>query len=192
MDEQTANREEGRAAMPPATPAELLALLDTLGMKTTTHEHEPVFTVEESEHVTAMIPGAHTKNLFVKDKKDNFFLIIAGNKVRIPLNRIHTLIGAQSRVSFGNAEKLMAFLGVTPGSVNAFAPMNDHDSRVKVVIDKPLLEHEWINCHPLINDKTTTISRDDLLRFLDHVGHPPLVVQLSEPEEAGGNTDSRQ
>ncbi|WP_075998223.1 prolyl-tRNA synthetase associated domain-containing protein [Salaquimonas pukyongi] len=166
----------------PATPEELLCLLDELGIEHETHHHEPVFTVEESEHVTATIPGGHTKNLFVKDKKGNFFLIVAGNHARIPLNRIHGLIGAQGRVSFCNGEKLMELLGVAPGSVNAFAPMNDHENRVKVIIDEPLLENDQINCHPLINDKTTTISREDLLRFLEHVGHPPQVIRLSETQ----------
>ncbi len=168
----------------PATIDKLFALLDELGIETTTTEHEPVFTVEESEHVTAMIPGGHTKNLFVKDKKGSFFLIVAENKARIPLNRVHGLIGAQGRVSFANADYLMEHLGVTPGSVNAFAPMNDKDKKVTVIIDAPLLEHDTINCHPLINDKTTTISRDDLLRFLKHVDHEPLIIQVSEaPDE---------
>ena len=168
----------------PASPEDLFRLLDDLGISHETRHHAPVFTVEESEHVTAMIPGGHTKNLFLKDKKGNFFLIVAGNHARIPLNRVHGLIGAQSRVSFGNAEKLMELLGVTPGSVNAFAPMNDHENRVSVIIDEPLLENDRINCHPLINDKTTTISREDLLRFLEHVGHTPQVIRLSEPEGA--------
>ena len=168
----------------PATPQQLLQLLDELGMQVTTHEHEPVFTVEESDHVTASIPGAHTKNLFVKDKKGNFFLIVAGNKARIPLNKVHSLIGAQGRVSFANADYLMQHLGVTPGSVNAFSPMNDTGGRVRVIIDAPLLENEMINCHPLINDKTTTISRKDLLRFLEHVNHEPLIIQVSESVDA--------
>lgn len=168
----------------PATPEELLKLLNEMGMQTTTHEHEPVFTVEESEHVTASIPGGHTKNLFVKDKKGSFFLIVAENKARIPLNKVHTLIGAQGRVSFANADYLMEHLGVTPGSVNAFAPMNDKAGVVKVIIDEPLLEYEHINCHPLINDKTTTISREDLLRFLAHFNHEPLIIKLSEDENS--------
>ena len=170
----------------PATPQELLILLKDLGMETVTREHEPVFTVEESEHVTASIPGGHTKNLFVKDKKGNFFLIVAGNKADIPLNRVHTLIGAKGRVSFANADYLMDYLGVTPGSVNAFAPMNDTMGKVKVVIDEPLLENEFINCHPLINDKTTTISREDLLRFLRHFNHEPLIIQVSVSESGQG------
>lgn len=164
----------------PATPEDLFHFLDELGMQVTTHEHEPVFTVEESEHVTAAIPGGHSKNLFVKDKKGNFFLIVAENKARIPLNKVHSLIGAQGRVSFANADYLMQHLGVTPGSVNAFAPMNDWEGNVKVVIDAPLLEYEQINCHPLINDKTTTISREDLVRFLKHVDHEAHIIQVSE------------
>lgn len=163
----------------PATQEELFQLLNELGIETVTHEHEPVFTVEESEHVTAAIPGGHTKNLFVKDKKGNFFLIVAGNRARIPLNKVHGLIGAQGRVSFANADYLMEYLGVTPGSVNAFAPMNDHGGKVKVIIDEPLMENDRINCHPLMNDKTTTISRDDLLRFLKHVNHEPEIIRVS-------------
>ena len=116
----------------------------------------------------------------MKDKKGNFFLIVAGNKVRISLNKVHGLIGASGRVSFANEDYLMEYLGVKPGSVNAFAPVNDKDNKVKVIIDAPLLENELINCHPLINEMTTTISREDLLRFLKHVNHEPLIVQVSE------------
>jgi Ala-tRNA(Pro) deacylase len=168
----------------PLTPQELLAMLERLGIKTSTHEHEAVFTVEQSRHVHEMVPGAHTKNLFVKDKKDNYFLIIAESSAQIAMNRIHGLIGAKSRLSFANAERLMDFLGVSPGSVTAFAPVNDAGRRVSVIIDEPLLENDNINCHPLTNTMTTTISRTDLLRFLDHVGHPPVIARLSgEPDD---------
>ncbi len=168
----------------PAKPEELLNLLDELGMKIETHHHEAVFTVEASEHVTASIPGGHTKNLFVKDKKGNFFLIVAGNKARISLNKVHGLIGAQGRVSFANEELLMQHLGVKPGSVNAFAPMNDTDNAVKVIIDAPLFEDDLINCHPLTNTMTTTIKKEDLLQFLRYFEHEPLIIQLSEESEA--------
>ena len=76
----------------------------------------------------------------------------------------------------------MELLGVAPGSVTAFATMNDTENRVKVIIDAPLLRYEQINCHPLTNEATTTISRDDLLRFLDHLGHTPQIVKLSQTE----------
>lgn len=176
----------------PTSPAQLLALLDSLGFETKTHEHEAVFTVEESRHVKESIPGGHTKNLFVKDKKDNYFLIVADGEARIPMNRIHALIGAKSRVSFGSAERLMEFLGVLPGSVTAFAPLNDRGNRVQVVIDEPLLEWDAINCHPLTNTMTTTISKANLLRFLEHVGHPPLIVRLSQAEGEADEANSTE
>jgi len=162
----------------------LLTLLPQLGITVSTYTHKAVFTVEESEEINSQIPGAHTKNLFVKDKKGNFFLLIAENHALISLNKIHPLIGAKSRVSFGKAEDLMKLLGVTPGSINAFAPINDKNGNVAVIIDKPLLLHALINCHPLTNEMTSTISKEDLLRFLEHIGHIPQIVELSGPKQA--------
>ncbi|MEL7430861.1 MAG: YbaK/EbsC family protein [Pseudomonadota bacterium] len=164
----------------PATRADLMDYLDELGIKTETHDHEAVFTVEESSKIKQDIPGGHTKNLFLKDKKGNFFLLVAEGSARIELNKVHGLIGASGRVSFGKPDMLMALLGITPGSVTAFCAMNDTENVVQVVIDEPLLKHDLINCHPLTNEATTTISREDLLAFLKAVGHPPLVVKVSQ------------
>jgi Ala-tRNA(Pro) deacylase len=170
----------------PCSPAELLDFLAALGIKTRTMEHEAVFTVAQSSELHDRLAGGHTKNLFVKDKKDNLFLIVAGAHVRIEMNRIHPLIGAASRVSFANADLLMAHLGVEPGSVTAFSPVNDRDGRVSVIIDEPLLANDEINCHPLTNTMTTTISREDLLRFLEIIGHKPRVLPLSVQADGVG------
>ena len=167
----------------PLTPQELLQKLEELGMETTTHEHEAVFTVEESTKIKQEIPGGHTKNLFLKDKKGNYFLLVAEGTAQIRLNSVHGLIGAKGRVSFGKPDDLMELLGVKPGSVTAFAPVNDTENRVKVIIDEPLLRYDLINCHPLTNEMTTTISREDLLRFLDHVNHEPEIIHVSETVE---------
>jgi len=167
----------------PATRQELLNLLSELNIDTKTHDHEAVFTVEESSKIKQDIPGGHTKNLFLKDKKGNFFLIVAEGTAQIKLNKVHGLIGASGRVSFGKPEALMELLGVKPGSVTAFAPMNDVDGKVKVIIDEPLLRYDQINCHPLMNDATTTIAREDLIRFLEHVNHSPEIVQVSSDGE---------
>ena len=164
----------------PATPQQLFDYLTELGIKTETMEHEAVFTVDEGDHIRDALKGGHTKNLFVKDKKGNHFLIIAEQQARIPMNAIHGRIGAKGRLSFANAERLMECLGVTPGSVTAFSAMNDLERRVQVVIDEPLLDHEHVNCHPLTNTMTTTISKEDLLLFFQAVGHEPMVVRLSE------------
>ncbi len=168
----------------PATRQELFDLLSDLNIETTTHDHEAVFTVEESAKIKQDIPGGHTKNLFLKDKKGNFFLLVAEGTAQIKLNQVHGLIGASGRVSFGKQEALMELLGVKPGSVTAFAPMNDKDGKVKVIIDEPLLRYDLINCHPLINEATTTIAREDLIRFLEHVNHAPEIIQVSGDGEA--------
>ena len=167
----------------PASRDELFNLLEELGIKTRTYDHEAVFTVEESAKIKQDIPGGHTKNLFLKDKKGNFFLIVAESTAQIRLNQAHGLIGASGRVSFGKPEALMDLLGVKPGSVTAFAPMNDRECKVKVIIDKPLLRFDLINCHPLTNEATTTISKEDLMRFLEHVNHKPEIIQVSEVGE---------
>ncbi len=165
------------------SPHDLLQTLKDLNIETITHEHEAVFTVEESSKIKQDIPGGHTKNLFLKDKKGNYFLIVAEGTASIKLNSVHGLIGAKGRVSFGNPEALMELLGVKPGSVTAFAPINDVNNQVSVIIDKPLLDYDLINCHPLTNEMTTTITRQDLLKFLEHVKHKPQIVQVSEAGE---------
>ena len=167
----------------PATREDLFTLLDELKIETVTFDHEAVFTVDQSSKIKQDIPGGHTKNLFLKDKKGNFFLIVAEGAANIALNKVHGLIGASGRVSFGKPEALMELLGVMPGSVTAFAPMNDTENKVKVIIDEPLLRYDLINCHPLTNEATTTISREDLLRFLVHVNHEPQIVQVSQEQE---------
>jgi Ala-tRNA(Pro) deacylase len=164
----------------PLSPQDLLIKLEELQIETKTYEHEAVFTVDESSKIKQEIPGGHTKNLFLKDKKGNFFLVVAEGTAQIKLNSIHGLIGAKGRVSFGKPEALMELLGVKPGSVTAFAPINDIENKVSVIIDEPLLRHELINCHPLTNEMTTTISREDLLQFLKHVNHEPQIIQVSE------------
>lgn len=168
----------------PATSGDLFALLESLSISAETRQHPAYFTVEDGADFKAAIPGGHTKNLFVKDKKGNYFLIVAESHATIRMNRIHSLVGARSRLSFANADALMELLGVTPGSVTAFAAMNDSAGRVKLVIDAPLLDNDLINCHPLTNTMTTTISRSDLLRFLEHVGHAPQIIALSTTGEA--------
>ncbi|WP_419906979.1 prolyl-tRNA synthetase associated domain-containing protein [Hoeflea sp.] len=170
---------EGTAAAPPKTDEELFAALDEMGIAHQTKTHPPVFTVSESQSLRDAIPGGHTKNLFLKDKKDNFFLVTVEEDAEINLKTIHPLIGAKGRVSFGKPDKLMAFLGVIPGAVTAFGVINDTQGQVQMVLDAALLEHEIINAHPLRNDATTSIGRDDLLRFLEATGHKPLIVALS-------------
>jgi Ala-tRNA(Pro) deacylase len=161
------------------TPAELFAYLDELGIEVSTVSHPPLFTVADSQALRGEIAGGHTKNLFLKDKKDNFFLVTVEEEAEVDLKQIHHVIGAASRVSFGKPEALMELLGVIPGAVTAFGLINDERGVVKFVIDSALLEHKIINAHPLTNEATTSISADDLLRFVLATGHEPSILKVS-------------
>jgi len=172
------------AATPPAchaTPAALFGYLDRLGIAHSTVTHPAAFTVAESRDLHESIPGAHSKNLFVKDKKGAVFLITALQDTQIDLKSLHRVLGASGRLSFGSPERLLALLGVTPGSVTPFAVMNDTGRQVSVILDAALMARPLLNFHPLINTMTTAVARDDLLRFLEAAGHPPRIVALSGP-----------
>jgi Ala-tRNA(Pro) deacylase len=160
------------------TAADLFQLLASLGIETTTLEHPPLYTVAESQALRGEIAGRHTKNLFLKDKKDNFFMVTVGEDADVDLKTIHTLIGGASKVSFGNPERLMEFLGVIPGAVTAFGVINDTQGRVKAVLDEELMGHAIVNCHPLVNTATTSIAPADLVRFMQATGHEPLILKI--------------
>lgn len=167
----------------PRTPDDLFAMLDGLGIAHETQHHPAVFTVADSKRLRGVLPGAHVKNLFVKDKKSRLFLISAVEDTRIDLKRIHEAIGGSGRVSFGSADLLMEALGVAAGSVTPFAAINDEAGRVTMVLDERLMAYERINVHPLVNTMTTGVRRDGLVRFLRATGHEPLVAPLPAPAE---------
>ncbi|MEO0636272.1 MAG: prolyl-tRNA synthetase associated domain-containing protein [Pseudomonadota bacterium] len=170
--------------MPPYEKSSLLERLADESIDATTHEHDAVFTVAESEELHAKLPGGHSKNLFLKDKKSRYFLVTAAHDTQIDLKRIHKLIGAQGRVSFGKADALMDLLGVEPGSVTPFGVVNDVNNQVTMVLDTALLEHDIGNYHPLTNTATTAISQTDLIAFLKGTGHDPMIVDVSENNPA--------
>ena len=160
-----------------ATRCDLYVLFDRLGIKTTTLEHAAVYTVAESVEIERALPGGHTKNLFLKDKKDRIYLVVAQNNARIDLKALHKVIGSD-RLSFGKAELLADVLGVKPGSVTPLSLINDSRGRVTVVLDKPMMDNELLNFHPLENTATTTIARDDLVQFIRATGHQPQILQF--------------
>ena len=164
------------------SPDELFAFLRELGIETTTENHAPVFTVEESRQLRGRIVGAHTKNLFLRDNKKTFFLVTLEEEQAVDLKRLRVLIGARGGLSFASPEALQVHLGIQPGSVSPFAAYNDKAAVVTVAIGADLLQAETINCHPLTNSKTTSIKPADLVTFLKATGHEPMLVSL---EEAG-------
>jgi Ala-tRNA(Pro) deacylase len=163
----------------PLTSDDLFLLFDEMKIDVSTVEHPPLFSVEDSQSLRGIIQGGHTKNLFLKDKKNNFFLVTVLEDARVDLKTLHKLIGGSSRLSFGKPEKLLEYLGVLPGAVTAFGVVNDKGGAVKMVIDAALLENDIINCHPLINTATTSIYRDDLMKFLEACNHRPQILNVS-------------
>jgi|SRR5580658_8568833 Ala-tRNA(Pro) deacylase len=167
------------AGMPPASPDELFAYLDDLGIAYQTVTHPPVFTVEEARAVRDNAVGGHTKNLFLRDKKGALYLVVAPEDATIELKSLHRLLGASGRFSFGSADLMRELLGVEPGSVTPFAVINDKSRRVTVILDAGLMAHDVLNFHPLVNIGTTTISREGLVKFLEATGHHPRIEAIS-------------
>jgi len=165
----------------PATPDDLFGFLDRLGIARTTVSHPPLFTVEQSQALRGTIPGGHTKNLFLKDKKGALFLVTALEDAEIELKSLHRRLGASGRFSFGPAEQMRGTLGIEPGAVTPFGAINDRERLVTVVLDAALMAHDTINAHPLVNTMTTSIARGDLLAFLRATGHEPRIEPVAEP-----------
>ncbi len=166
--------------MPHHTPETLLAMLDATGIATHTVRHAPAFTVAEALALAhgALPPGVNVKNLFLKDAKDQLWLVSAPFERQIDLKSLPAKIGSK-RLSFGNPALLMETLGVIPGAVTPFAPINDTQRRVRVVLDAWMMGEPRLNCHPLANDATTSIASADLIKFLTLHHQAPALVDLA-------------
>jgi Ala-tRNA(Pro) deacylase len=162
----------------PATRQDLLVRLAELGIATTTLDHEAVFTVAESSKLERELPGGHTKNLFLKDKKGKLYLVVALGHAHIDLKTLPKVLGSD-RLSFGRPELLLEILGVPAGSVTPFALINDKAGRVTVILDADMMRHERLNFHPLENTATTNIAREDLVAFIRACGHEPRILAVS-------------
>ena len=161
----------------PATKEQLIDRLLALGIDAATREHPPVYTVEEARALRGDIPGGHCKNLFLKDKKGQLWLVVCLEDAVIDLKSLPEKIGA-ARISFGKAELLHEVLGVEPGSVTPFALINDGSRQVNVVLDARMMACDLVSYHPLQNTATTTLTPGDLLRFIESCGHHSQIVQL--------------
>lgn len=165
----------------PATEDELFALLDRLNIETTTTRHPPLFTVEESQDLRGEISGEHCKSLFLKDKKNNFILAVMSEDRRLDMKALFKsgLLDV-GRLSFASADRMVDMLGITPGSVTPFSLINVSHKELIVALDKGMLEKEQLNYHPLHNEATTTIHRDDLLKFIEHLGFKPIIIDFEQ------------
>lgn len=164
---------------------DLFERLDALGIEYNTVEHPPLYTVEQSKQLRGNLPGAHSKNLFLRNKKGAMWLLVCLENRKIDLKSFRHRIGS-SALSFCSPERLMRHLGVIPGAVTPFAVINDDEAAVRVLLDNALMNIDPLNFHPLDNAKTTAIGSGDLLRFLQSTNHPPLLVNFDEESAANG------
>ncbi len=163
----------------PTTPQTLLDKLQALDIAYDLYHHKAVYTVEESEAVDADIHATPCRNLFLRDKKKNNFLLVLQNATEVNMHKLPDIIGS-ARLSFGSADRLWEFLGVRPGSVCPFSIMNDVDKKVKILLDKSMMEKDLVAYHPLLNTMTVTVKPVDLIKFIESTGHEAHIVDLSE------------
>ena len=161
----------------PTSPGQLLQRLEALGVQSKTVMHPPVFTVEEAKALRGSLPGAHIKNLFLRNKKGAMWLVTCLEDRNVDLKALAAALDA-GRFSFGSADRLMTYLGVLPGAVTPFAVINDTGGAVTMVLDKAILGNDPVNAHPLVNDMTTALESADLIRFLEAEGHAPLILDM--------------
>ncbi|MEI6200694.1 MAG: prolyl-tRNA synthetase associated domain-containing protein [Enhydrobacter sp.] len=159
------------------SPQQLFDRLAELDIDHKTVEHEAVFTVDQAKQHRGVLPGHHIKNLFLRNKKEEMWLVVAIEDRAIDLKRLGEVLGA-GRLSFGSPERLRKYLGVEPGSVTPFSVINDTDRKVRLVLDRGLGDGEPLNAHPLTNTMTSAIVLPDLLRFFEATGHVPHWLDL--------------
>ncbi|MGB0749475.1 MAG: prolyl-tRNA synthetase associated domain-containing protein [Magnetospiraceae bacterium] len=161
------------------TPEALFSLLDDLEIDTQTYHHPPVATVAEAKAHWAEIDAVHCKNLFFKDAKGVYWLVVVPFARELNIKTLHKTIGAK-RLSFGSADRLREVLAVEPGSVTPFALINDTGHQVNLVLDAWMMAQDLVAYHPLVNTMTTTVAPEGLMRFLSHTGHAPQLLDLSD------------
>jgi Ala-tRNA(Pro) deacylase len=161
----TGSATDGAASEP------LYRLLEALGIRYRVTEHAAAFTVEQADHLYGHLPGAHSKNLFLRNKRgDRHYLVVVLSHKQVDIRALRERLG-ESTLSFASAERLQRHLGLSPGSVSPFGLIHDPGHAVRVIVDRELLGHEQLNFHPNRNTATLTLSSADFQRFLAHCGH---------------------
>lgn len=162
----------------PTSSDQILSLLDELNINYSLFHHTPIFTVAEGEHLKKEIPGMHCRNLFLRDKKKNNYLVVAANETEIDLKKLPDLIHS-GRLSFGSADRLWEMLGIRPGSVNPFTIINDTKNNVTLYLDKSMMNAEIVNYHPMDNAMTIGLSPADLIKFVESQGRTAHIIDLT-------------
>lgn len=165
-------------------PQNLIDLMNNLQISYQIYTHEPVFTVAEADKVSASISGAHTRNLFLRDKRENMFLVTLRQDTPIDLKKLSDLLGV-GRFSFGSPERLWTYLGVKPGSVTPLAILNDTNKKVTLILEQGMMDEPLINFHPLDNAMTVGMAPKELMKIIENHDISPQIIDLShaKPDE---------
>jgi len=147
------------------TEKNILKLLQNQGFSFKIYNHEALYTVNDSSEKRGKIKGAHSKNLFLKNKKNNFFLISCLENRQVDLKKMTKCLNL-GNISFAKEDPLFKWLGVQPGSVTPFGLLNDINNKVEFYLDSGFLTHETINFHPLVNTSTINLLVNDFINFL--------------------------
>lgn len=179
-------------ADPAAAETALLALLEALGIAYVRHAHPALHTVEESRALRGTMPGAHCKNLFLKERKGGFWLAVCEEERAIRIPDLARVLGAK-RFSFGSPDDMGRLLGVRPGAVTSLGLVNDLGGEIRLALDAQMMAAEILNVHPLHNEATIAIATADLRRFFEATGHAPVEVDFDALEalarERGAGAD---
>jgi Ala-tRNA(Pro) deacylase len=134
--------------------------------------------VAEGEHLKANIPGVHCRNLYMRDKKKNNYLLVLANETEVDLKKLSDLFES-GRLSFGSSDRLWEHLGIRPGSVNPFTIMNDTNDKVRLFLDADMMDAEIVNYHPMDNAQTISLKPSDLIKFIESLYHNYTIIDLS-------------
>jgi len=165
---------------PAATPADVFAVFDSLGIEHQTQVHEALYTVEQAKTVVYADPGVHTKNLFLRNKKGRMFLLVVEQDHRVDLRGLRDKLNTPGgQFAFASTDRLGRFLGVVPGSVSPLALINDHSNAVQLLMQDSILDNEWIFMHPCRNTHSTRLRVTDLIKTVEHWEHPVTAVSFN-------------
>ena len=162
----------------PITSNDLTQYLDEIGIEYKIFDHDPIFTVAEGEHLKVNIPGVHCRNLYMRDKKKNNYLLVLANETEVDLKKLSDLFES-GRLSFGSSDRLWEHLGIRPGSVNPFTIMNDTNDKVRLFLDADMMDAEIVNYHPMDNAQTISLKPSDLIKFIESLHHNYTIIDLS-------------
>ena len=156
----------------------LLQYLEQLSIHYEYHEHVAVFTSEQARRLIPPLAGASAKNLFLRDRKGRrHFLLSLPDSKTLDLRSLAVSLGL-SGLSLASPERLLKYLGITPGAVSLMALVNDPEGRVEVLVDKDLWQADYLQCHPLVNTATLVISLQDIKKFIAATGHTVKLVKI--------------